>query len=77
MTRRLCKRERQQILQEMITLARFLTAKGIPLPEVKAAVGQLKADLLHAYRQGITVTSVDRNAYVVQRVQEAPAEDGE
>ena len=77
MTRRLCKRERQQILQEMITLARFLTAKGIPLPEVKAAVGQLKADLLHTYRQGITVTSVDRNANVGQRAQEASAEDGE
>ena len=77
MTRRLRTTERQHILQEMIDLARFLTAKGTPLPEVKAAVGQLKADLIHAYRQGITVTSVDRNAYVGQRAQEAPAEDGE
>ena len=75
MTRQLRKREQQQILQEMIALARFLTAKGVQLPEVKQAVGLLKADLLHAYRQGITVTSVDKTAYLVQRAKLAPEEN--
>ena len=77
MTRRLRTTERQHILQEIIDLARFLTAKGILLPEVKAAVGQLKADRINAYRQNIRVMSIDRSAYLGQRAQEALTEDGE
>ena len=75
MTKRLNKTQQQYILHEMIALARFLTAKGIPLPEVKAAVGLLKADLLYAYRQGITVMNEDRNAYVEQCTSQASTEE--
>ena len=74
MTRRLRKRERQQILQEMINLARFLTANGVQPPEIKAAVGQLKADLITAYRQGITDRTADRETYLVQCKKEASTE---
>jgi hypothetical protein len=75
MTRRLCKRERQQILQEMINLARFLTGKGVQPPEIKAAVGLLKTDLIVAYRHAITVTTVDRNTYLEQCTSQASTEE--
>ena len=55
----------------MLALARFLTTKGIPLPEVKQAVGQLKTDLITAYRQGITDIMVDRETYLAQFKKEA------
>jgi hypothetical protein len=66
MTRRLSKTQQQHILREMIALARFLTTKGILLPEAKQAVGQLKTDLISAYRQGITDRQVDRETYLAQ-----------
>jgi hypothetical protein len=67
MTKRLSKTQQQYILGEMINLARFLTAAGLPATQVKDAVGQLKADLIAAYRQGITVMNIDKNTYLEQR----------
>jgi hypothetical protein len=55
----------------MVALARFLTIKGILLPEVKQAVGQLKTDLISAYRHGITDITVDRETYLAQFKKEA------
>ena len=66
MTRRLSKTRQQHIVREMIALARFLTTKGILLPEVKQAAGQLKTDLISAYRHGITDIQVDRETYLAQ-----------
>ena len=66
MTKRLRKTQQQSMLREMIALARFLTTNGIPLPAVKQAVGQLKTDLISAYRQGITDRQGDRETYLVQ-----------
>jgi hypothetical protein len=71
MTKRLSKMQQQYILREMISLARALTTAGLPAPHVKDAVGQLKADLIKAYRQGITVMNVDRNTYLEQRTGQA------
>jgi hypothetical protein len=71
MTRRLSKTQQQHIVREMIALARFLTTKGILLPEVKQAAGQLKTDLITAYRQGITDITVDRETYPEQFKKEA------
>ena len=66
MTKRLSKTQQQYMLREMRALARFLTTNGIPLPAVKQAVGQLKTDLISAYRQGITDRQVDRETYLAQ-----------
>ena len=66
LARRLSKTQQQHILRETGALARFLTTNGIKLPEVKQAAGQLKTDLISAYRHGITDRQVDRETYLAQ-----------
>ncbi len=64
MSQHLNKTQRQYILREMLELVRFLTSRGVPPPTMKDAVKQLRDDLVHAYRQGITTITVERNSYV-------------
>jgi hypothetical protein len=64
MSQRVRKAQQQRILSEMVELARFLSAHGVPLPQVYEAVKQVKNDLLEAYRQGITPLTVERKSYL-------------
>ncbi len=64
MSQRLHKAQEQHILSEMIALARFLSAHGVPPPKVYEAVKQVKNDLLEAHRHGITTLAVERNSYL-------------
>ncbi len=73
MSQRLGKAQRQSIFYEMIELARFLTAEGIPPPKVHDAVKQLRDNLLQAYRQGITTITVDRRSYLESSKDREPA----
>src|SRR6266446_2914884 len=67
MSQRLRKAQERQILHEMLALARFLGARGVPCPQVTEAVKQLRDDLVRAYRAGISTITVDRKSYLVLR----------
>jgi hypothetical protein len=65
MSRRLTSAQKQHILQEMLKLARFLGNQGVPLPTIKDAVGQVRDDLVQAYKQDI-VLEINTDAYGAQ-----------
>ncbi len=69
MSQRLRKAQERQILHEMLALARFLGARGVPCPQVTEAVKQLRDDLVRAYRAGISTITVDRKSYLERGTQ--------
>ena len=75
MSQQLRKAQRQHILREARELVRFLSAHGVPLPQVYEAVKQLRDDLVQAYRAGITTIIVDRNSYLER--DEGTGQEGE
>jgi hypothetical protein len=58
------KAEEQFILREMLELARYLTRRSVPPPQVYEAVGRLRNDLLVLLLQGVEVITVDRESYL-------------
>ncbi len=64
MSSRLTRKQRQDILAAMMDEARCCTTEmGLPLPEVVKAVGQLRNDMVSAYRQGfLTITPVPQQS---------------
>ena len=64
MSQRLRKAQQQHIFREILALARFLGAQGVPVPHIYEAVKQLKTDLVQAYRAGITTITVERSSYL-------------
>lgn len=58
------KKDEQFILREMLELARFLTRRNVPPPQVYEAVGRLRNDLMVLLLQGVQTITVDRESYV-------------
>lgn len=56
--------DQQFILSEMLALARFLTARQMPAPQVRKAVKRLRDDLRQMIREGMQHITVDRESYV-------------
>lgn len=64
MVHRITAAERQLILLEMLNLARFLTARSVPPPEVRDAVKRLRDDLKQMIAAGVQTITVDQESYL-------------
>ena len=64
MSHRITTSDRQFILREMLELARFLTGRHVPPPQVRDAVKRLRDDLITLIRAGSRDITVDRESYL-------------
>ena len=62
--------DQQFILREMLELARYLTRRSVPPPQVYEAVGRLRNDLIVLLLQGVQTITVDRESYLPVPTQE-------
>lgn len=58
------KQDQQFILCEMLALARILTSRHVPPPQVREAVKLLRDDLSRMRRAGVTEITVNRESYL-------------
>lgn len=72
MKSRIAAKDRQFILSEMLALARYLTGKQIPAPQVREAVKRLRDDLTQMIREGAQQITVDRESYLPASQEQQP-----
>jgi hypothetical protein len=64
MTSRINATQKWYILREMLELARFLTRRNVPAPQVREAVGRLRNDMIVLLLQGVEIVTVDHESYL-------------